>query len=60
MPGIGPGSQDIVEPGMVTSMEPGIYLPNVGGVRIEENVLWQVNSVKILSTYHNDLGGWTE
>jgi Xaa-Pro aminopeptidase len=59
-PGIGPGSEDIIEPGMVTSMEPGIYLPNAGGVRIEENVLWQTHSVKILSTYHNDLGGWRE
>jgi len=60
VPGIEPDSADIIEPGMVTSMEPGLYLPRIGGIRIEENVLWQTNSVKILSSYHNDLGKWTE
>ena len=59
-PGIGPGSTDIIEPGMVTSMEPGIYLPGIGGIRIEENVLWRENDVLVLSDFHNDLGGWSE
>ncbi len=59
-PGIGPGSQDIIRPGMVTSVEPGIYLPGVGGIRIEENVVWMQNKVKILSSYHNELTGWSE
>jgi Xaa-Pro aminopeptidase len=59
-PGIGPGSTDVIEPGMVTSMEPGIYLPGIGGIRIEENVLWRENDVLVLSDFHNDLGGWSE
>lgn len=59
-PMIGPGSKDVIEPGMVTSIEPGIYLPNIGGIRIEENVLWEKNRVTILSSYHNDLDKWSE
>lgn len=54
-PGIGPGSKDIIEPGMVTSIEPGLYLPGIGGIRIEENVFWGKNKVTILSSYHNGL-----
>jgi Xaa-Pro aminopeptidase len=57
-PGIGPGSEDVIQTGMITSMEPGLYLPEIGGIRIEENVLWGNNSVTILSDFHNDLGNW--
>ena len=31
--------QTILEPGMTFTIEPGIYLPGRGGVRIEDNVL---------------------
>jgi Xaa-Pro aminopeptidase len=38
-PTVRPESTDTLEPGNVASCEPGIYLPGVGGVRIEDMVL---------------------
>jgi Xaa-Pro aminopeptidase len=38
-PGLRPESTDELEAGNVVSCEPGIYLPGVGGVRIEDMVL---------------------
>jgi len=38
LPNLSPGSKDILANGMVFSIEPGVYLPNVGGVRIEDLV----------------------
>ncbi|MCF8042967.1 MAG: aminopeptidase P family protein [Desulfarculaceae bacterium] len=38
-PRVGPRADDILEPGMVFTIEPGIYLPGWGGVRLEDMVL---------------------
>lgn len=38
-PTLSPRSEDVAEIGMVLTIEPGIYIPDLGGVRIEDMVL---------------------
>jgi Xaa-Pro dipeptidase len=38
-PTLHPASQDILEEGMVFAIEPAIYLPGFGGVRLEDNLV---------------------
>lgn len=38
-PALSTRSDTVLEPGMVVTVEPGIYVPNVGGVRIEDDLL---------------------
>ncbi len=38
-PGLAPDSNDILREGMVITVEPGIYIPNVGGARWEDMFL---------------------
>ncbi len=35
-PRLSPKSKEVLKPGMVFSIEPGIYIPGYGGVRIED------------------------
>ncbi len=48
-PGVGPTSKNIIEENMVFTVEPGIYIENWGGVRIEDIVLIKNGKTKILS-----------
>jgi Xaa-Pro dipeptidase len=46
---------DCVAPGMIFSIEPGIYLPGEFGVRIEDLVLVTEDGCKVLNNYTKDL-----
>ncbi|PGO28551.1 Xaa-Pro dipeptidase [Bacillus cereus] len=38
-PGLAFRSDTVLEPGMAVTVEPGIYIPGVGGVRIEDDII---------------------
>jgi len=54
-PRIRANSNDILDSGMVISIEPALYIPGWGGVRIEDNVLVTHNGCTLLSTVARQL-----
>jgi Xaa-Pro aminopeptidase len=52
LPGVGPGSSGTIEDGMVFSVEPGIYLTGWGGVRIEDLVVMEHGTPRVLTKAH--------
>lgn len=48
-PGVGRTSENVLEEGMVFTLEPGIYIPGWGGVRIEDNVVLKDGRAHLLS-----------
>ena len=54
-PRLAPDSSDVLADGMVFTIEPGIYIPGFGGVRIEDMVVLEKGKVKKLTKSPKDM-----
>jgi Xaa-Pro dipeptidase len=54
-PSLDPGSEIVLERGMVFTIEPGIYLPGWGGVRIEDDIVVEAGGCRVLSSASREL-----
>lgn len=54
-PTVGPLKPEILKEGMVFTIEPGIYMPGKGGVRLEEMVILEKDGVRVLTKNKNFL-----
>lgn len=54
-PRVSASSADILVPGMVVTVEPGVYLPGETGIRIEDDVLVTETGHRVLSRLKKDL-----
>jgi len=54
LPTLSPNSQDVLADGMVFTVEPGIYLPGWGGVRIEDVVTLEQGKSRVLTMSRKD------
>jgi len=54
-PTVSPRSDIVLQEGMVFTIEPGIYIPGVGGVRIEDTVCLTSNGCRLLTSVPKEL-----
>jgi Xaa-Pro dipeptidase len=55
IPRLHPDNEDLVRAGMVSSVEPGLYVTGLGGMRLEENVVFTESGVEVLSSFDRSL-----
>ncbi len=58
-PTVNSKSEQVLKPGMVITVEPGIYIPGLGGIRIEDLVVVTEKSRETLTTIPKDVQSCT-
>jgi len=53
------GDETVIEPGMVFTVEPGLYVPGFAGFRHSDTVLVTVDGMEVLTSYPRDLRSLT-
>jgi Xaa-Pro dipeptidase len=53
------GDQTVIQPGMIFTVEPGLYSPEVGGFRHSDTVLVTGDGIEIMTYYPRDLASLT-
>lgn len=54
-PSMSENNNDLLQEGTVFTVEPGIYIPNVGGVRIEDDIVVTKDGYTSLTSYPKEL-----
>jgi len=54
-PRVARGQKQILVPGNVITIEPGVYIPGVGGIRIEDDVAVRADRTEVLTRVPRDL-----
>jgi Xaa-Pro aminopeptidase len=54
-PRVAKGQKQILEPGNAITIEPGVYVPGVGGIRIEDDVAVHAERTEVLTRVPRDL-----
>jgi len=54
-PFVNADNKDVVQEGMVFTIEPGIYIPDQGGVRLEDMILVTAHGAEVLTPLSKDL-----
>ncbi|MHB8329398.1 MAG: M24 family metallopeptidase [Acidimicrobiales bacterium] len=54
-PSVGPGTTAILASGFVVTVEPGVYIAGVGGVRVEDTVVVTDHGCRVLTCFPKDI-----
>ncbi len=55
IPQIAAGVTDLLEPGMVFTIEPGVYVSGLGGARVEDDILVTETGIDVLTSFPRKL-----